>query len=98
MFVTLKIVHFLALLLGGASAIAPGLMRRAHARSADKAAPLPPAIAMASRVLLILGLVGIVLLWLTGGAMMSMSHDWGTMPMVFWVKLIAATVIFGVSI
>lgn len=97
LFATLKIVHFLALLLGGAASIAPGLMRKSLARTGHDGPP-PPAIGMTMRVLGILGLVAIILLWLTGGAMMSMAHDWGAMALWFWIKLLAATAILGTSV
>ncbi len=97
MFVTLKIIHFLALLLGGAATISPGILRRALARS-DHAGPPPAYLAAALRVFGILGLIAIVLLWITGGAMVSIGHDWGAMSPWFWVKLLAATIVLAISV
>lgn len=96
MFAILKILHFLALLLGGAGTIAPGILRRALVRSGHDGPP-PAYIGAALRIFGILGLVAIVLLWITGGAMMSIAHSWGDMTAWFWVKLLAATVILAIS-
>ena len=96
MFVTLKIIHFLALLLGGAATIAPGILQRARARAGEDGPP-PPAMAIGLRVLGILGLVAILLLWITGLIMTNLGYDGAPLGIWFTIKLIAATVVLGIS-
>lgn len=90
MFETLKILHFLALLLGGAATIAPGIMMRIVQASGQ---PPTPAMGRSMRVLGICGLVAIVVLWLTGLAMLRLVHAEADLGLWFTIKLIAATVI-----
>lgn len=96
-FITLKVIHFLALLMGGAAAIAPGLMQRAL-RLTGHDGPPPKSTAMTMRILGIMGLIAIVLLWVTGIGMVSMGYDGATIGMMFWVKLLAAAAILVASV
>lgn len=94
MFETLKILHFLALLLGGAATIAPGLMMRFAQASGQ---PPTPVMGRSMRALGIGGLVAIVVLWLTGLAMLHLAHGGAALGFWFTIKLIAATVILAGS-
>jgi len=97
MFVFLKIVHFLAIALGGGASLAALIAPRAIAKSGHKGPP-PPALAMTLRMLGIAGLIAIVLLWLTGLGLLRIGYEGADLGPYFMVKLAAATIIFGISV
>ncbi|MEX0968808.1 MAG: hypothetical protein WD046_00030 [Paracoccaceae bacterium] len=95
MFDTLKILHFIGLMLGGGAGfglmvIAPAL-RRADAAGKAALMPLRPKLAN-------IGLAGIVLLWITGLAMVFMGGGIGFMGLWFWLKMLAAAGVLALAI
>ena len=87
MFVTLKIFHFIGLMLGGGAGfglmlLAPAL-RRADAAGKAALMPLRPKLAN-------LGLLGIVLLWISGLGMAFMVGSYGLSGLWFGLKMLAA--------
>ncbi len=96
MFITLKIVHLLALLLGGAGSVAPAVAARVLKRTKHNGPP-PPALALTLRIIGIGGLIAIVLLWITGLSMYSLRYSGADLGIWFAVKLVAATLILGIS-
>lgn len=96
MLITLKIVHYLSLMAGGGSSIATLILQRSLARTGHVGPP-PPAIAMATRMMGILGLTAILLLWGTGLVMLMQNYVGADLGIWFAVKLLAATLIFGIS-
>lgn len=97
MFIALKIIHLLAVALGGASAVTSAIVPRALRRSKHEGPP-PKPLAMTVRVLTIGSLVAILLLWITGIAMWRMAYAGADLGPFFIAKLVAATTIFGISI
>ncbi len=89
MFFALKIIHFFALLGGGAAAIGNGiLMKRVIAHEG----PPPPMVANAMGVIGKIGFASILLLWITGIAMLVMNA--GTnLTWLFYVKLVGAAAV-----
>lgn len=82
----LLIVHFAGLMLGAGgglgSAIVMGYARSLPAEHAGVVRGVGPALAK-------LSLVGLVLMLLTGGALVQFRYGgFGGMPMMFWVKMI----------
>ena len=97
MFITLKIIHFLALLLGGAGSVAPAIAARVLKRINHEGPP-PPALALTLRLIGIGALVAIMLLWATGLAMYSMKYPGADLGTWFIIKLGAATLILIISV
>ena len=94
MFITLKSIHFLALLLGGASTLGSVVMQRSLQRSGHTGA-LPAPVTIATRVFPLLGLAAIVLLWATGLWMFAIAYQGQQLGILFTVKLALATIILG---
>lgn len=96
MFITLKIIHLLALLLGGAGSLTPAISARVLKRT-NHSGPPPSALALTLRLVGIGGLIAIVLLWITGLAMYSLKYSEVSLGIWFSIKLVAATLILGIS-
>ncbi|UPH72091.1 hypothetical protein LGT41_0004515 [Abyssibius alkaniclasticus] len=95
MFVTLKIFHFIGLMLGGGAGfglmlLAPAL-RRADAAGKAALMPLRPKLAN-------LGLLGIVLLWISGLGMAFMVGSYGLSGLWFGLKMLAAAGVLALAI
>ena len=95
MLITLKILHFIGLMLGGGAGagmmiIAPAL-RRADAVGKAVLMPLRPKLAN-------VGLAGIVLLWISGLGMAFMGGAAGQMGLWFWLKLLVAAGILVLAV
>lgn len=93
--ITVKILHFLGLMMGGASGfgsmVLMGAIRRADAPGKAALTPLRPKLAN-------MGLIGVVLLWLSGLAMVFMGGATGQMGLWFWFKMIAAGALLAVAV
>ena len=90
MFETMKIIHMLGLMGGGAAMIGNGLLMK---RVMSAGAPPPDMVASTMRVLGFVGLASIVLLWLTGIVMtlqLGVAFDAS-----YLIKLIGAAVVLG---
>jgi len=96
MFVTLKILHLLALIVGGTASIVTLGIQRFLAKSGLKGPP-PKPIANIMRLLGLSGLGAIAVLWLTGLVMLVQNYSGADLGIWFSIKLIAATLIFGIS-
>lgn len=96
MFITLKIIHLLALILGGTSSIVTLGIQRFLAKSGVKGPP-PKPIANIMRAMGLSGLSAIILLWITGLVMLVQNYSGADLGIWFSIKLIAATLIFGIS-
>ena len=96
MFITVKFLHYFALLLGGTATIGPMILMRAHALAGADGPP-PPAIRLATRAFGITGLVAILLLWISGLVMLSHGYDGAVSGPWFTIKLICATAILLAS-
>ena len=97
MFTLLKIIHLLALLLGGAGSVTPAIAARVLKRTGHEGPP-PPALALTLRVIGIGALIAILLLWSTGLAMHSMQYAGADLGTWFIIKLVAATLILIISV
>ena len=90
MFELMKIVHFLALMGGGAAMIGNGLLMK---KVMQAAGPPPDMVSATMKVIGMIGLVSILLLWITGVVMtaqLGVGLDWE-----FAAKLIGATLVLG---
>jgi len=97
MFITLKALHFLALLLGGAGSVTPAIAARVLKHIHHKGPP-PPALAITLRMIAIGALFAIILLWITGLGMYAIKYPGTDLGIWFLIKLIAATFILIISI
>ena len=96
MFITLKLLHMLALLLGGAATLGPIVLQRSLALSGQTTpAPSTP---LALRAFGITGLLAILILWITGLMMLSQGYDGASFGIWFAVKMLAATAILLAAI
>lgn len=95
MLLTLKVLHFIGLMMGGGagfgSMFVMGAMRRAD--DAGKAALMPLRPKLAN-----LGLAGVVLLWLTGLGMAVTGGPIGALGLWFWLKMLAAGAILAIAV
>ncbi len=97
MLIALKLLHFLALLLGGAAAVTSLILPRALSRSGHEGPP-PPALKLVSRALAILGLIAIIILWITGLILWRTQYPGVALGPWFIVKLCAAGTILTASL
>ncbi len=94
LFAILKIIHMFALYVGGAAGIGNGLLT-AKVMKADQ--PPPPYVGQVMGMIGKMGFVAIVLLWLTGIAMVAMTGGWAALNWAFWVKLVGATLVLAAA-
>ena len=90
--VALKFIHYLALFLAGGLGVANGLLAKAHQAASQP--PAPPVQATMMK-LARLGLVAVVLLWVTGIALGYLIYGSLSMGWAFHMKLVGATVLLG---
>ena len=90
--VALKFIHYLAVFLAGGRGVANRLLTKAH-----QAAGQPPAPPVQATMLTLarIGLVSIVLLWVTGIALGYLIYGSLSMGWAFHMKLVGATVLLG---
>ena len=90
--VALKFIQYLAVFLAGGLGVANGLLTKAH-----QAAGQPPAPPVQATMLTLarIGLVSIVLLWVTGIALGYLIYGSLSMGWAFHMKLVGATVLLG---
>ena len=90
--IALKFIHYLAVFLAGGLGVANGLLTKAH-----QAAGQPPAPPVQATMLTLarIGLVSIVLLWVTGIALGYLIYGSLSMGWAFHMKLVGATVLLG---
>jgi uncharacterized membrane protein len=92
----LKIVHYLSLAIGIGGGLANAIIG-ARAAMSD-----PPVKAVLGRISSIIGKtagVAIILLWLTGIALVYLIFDgWATLPWAFWIKLAFVVVLSLLSL
>lgn len=84
--VLLKFLHLFALMLGSAASIGNLIIAYHLSRApaeAPKLAPLRPIFGM-------VGLIGILLIWLTGLWLYAVKWDSGELGVIFWIKIAAA--------
>ncbi|WP_157932994.1 CopD family protein [Roseovarius salinarum] len=88
----LLIVHYLALAVGLGGGIAAGVV-------AHVAGPKDPALAGAVQVRLArFGFLALIVLWLTGSAMLAGGPGAAALPVWFWVKMAAVVVLTGAAV
>lgn len=90
--VALKFIHYLALFLAGGLGVANGLLAKAHQAAGQP--PAPPVQATMMK-LARLGLVAVLLLWVTGIALGYLIYGSLSMGWAFHMKLVGATVLLG---
>ncbi len=90
MFETLKVIHLIAILMGGGASIGGAILSRQVAMSGQ-----PPSMVImhTSATMGQVGLVAIILLWLSGIPMAMMLGSLATAGAAFWLKLVFATVV-----
>ena len=91
MFETLKIIHFLALMLGGAASVGNIALSVQAGRIGGSP---PPLLLMMRGALGKVGLTGITLLWITGGLMAAERYGGEALGTAYTIKLIAAAGVF----
>lgn len=90
--VGLKFVHYLALFLAGGLGVANGLLAKAHQAAGQP--PAPP-VQQTMMTLARLGLIAILLLWITGIALGYLIYGGLSMGWAFHMKLLGATILLG---
>ncbi len=92
----LLIVHFFSFSLG----IGCGFANMVVGRTAAKADPAArPFLGAASRMIGQIATLGLILLWLTGIALVFRGWDsLGGLPKLFWLKIAAVLVLTGISV
>ncbi|MGC6530266.1 MAG: hypothetical protein ACON4G_04520 [Candidatus Puniceispirillaceae bacterium] len=90
--VILKFFHYLSLFLAGGLGVANGLLAREHVKAATPPAPPVPATMMK---LARLGLVSLILIWLTGLGLYQALYQGVDLGWAFSMKLIGATLLLG---
>ena len=90
--IALKFIHYLGLFLAGGLGVANGLLTRAHQKAGH-----PPALPVQQTMMRLahLGLVAVVLLWVTGFGLTHLVYDGFAMGWAFHMKLLGATILLG---
>lgn len=94
MFITLKIIHLFCLFVGGAGSVGNAVLLKRVGASGE---PPAPWLREAMGVLGNMSFWAIVLLWVTGLGMISITAGTLAVGWAFYVKLLAATVVLGAS-
>ena len=90
--IVLKFLHYLALFLAGGLGVANGLLTKAH----QKAGQLPALPVQQTMMKLAhLGLVAVVLLWVTGFGLTHLVYGGFAIGWAFHIKLLGATILLG---
>ncbi len=85
MFDILKIIHFISFSIGIGGGIANAILGAKMAGLEPEAAAK---IGLAARLIGRLSFGGLILLWITGLAMLSLAYDgWSGLPVTFWLKI-----------
>lgn len=95
MIIFLKLIHFTALLMGGAALIGNGLIVR---QLAANPGPPPPMVRSLMGAFGLVGLTAIVLLWLSGLSMVYSIYGTLAIGPWFYAKLVGATAVLAASI
>jgi len=90
--VALKFIHYLALFLAGGLGVANGLLTKAHQAAGQL--PAPPVQATMMK-LARLGLIAVVLLWVTGIALTYFVYGDFAIGWAFHMKLAGATILLA---
>ena len=90
--VGLKFLHYLALFLAGGLGVANGLLAKAHQMAGEP--PAPP-VQQTMITLARLGLVAIILLWVTGIGLSYLIYSDYAVGWAFHMKLLGATILLG---
>ena len=90
--VGLKFLHYLALFLAGGLGVANGLLAKAHQMAGQS--PAPP-VQQTMMKLARLGLVAIILLWVTGIGLGYLIYSGLPIGWAFHMKLLGATILLG---
>ena len=88
----LKFFHFLAIFVGGGIGIGGAVIQSAHIKAGE---PPRPHVAKALRLLGLLGLVAVVVLWLTGMILAASLYGGMGINTAFHVKLLGAAILLG---
>ena len=88
----LKFVHYLALFLAGGFGVANGLLAKAHQMAGQP--PAPP-VQQTMIKLAHLGLIAIILLWVSGIGLGYLIYGGLAMGWAFHMKLLGATILLG---
>ncbi len=88
----LKFVHYLALFLAGGLGVANGLLVKAHQMAGQ---PPSPPVQQTMMKLARLGLVAIILLWVSGICLGYFIYGGLAMGWAFHMKLLGATILLG---
>ena len=88
----LKFMHYLALFLAGGLGVANGLLAKAHQMAGQP--PAPP-VQQTMIKLAHLGLIAIILLWVTGIGLGYLIYGGLAMDWAFHMKLLGATILLG---
>ncbi len=92
MFIALKIIHILCIFVGGGASIGNAVLMKRVTASGN---PPPPLVADAMGVLARMGLAAVILLWLTGLPLVFLIHGSLAVGLVFYLKLISASVVLA---
>lgn len=84
-------VHLMALAMGGAATFGHPVLGAIGASTPEAR----PHLMRVGRVITMIGRSAIVLLVLTGLAMMWLVHDWGAMSVAFWLKLLVVVALIA---
>ncbi|MGC6517328.1 MAG: hypothetical protein ACON49_04810 [Candidatus Puniceispirillaceae bacterium] len=90
--ITLKFFHYLALFLAGGLGVANGMLASAHAKAATP--PAPPVQQTMMR-LARLGLVALLLIWVTGLGLYHALYQDMPLSLAFGAKLLGASLLLG---
>ena len=88
----LKFVHYLALFLAGGLGVANGLLAKAHQMAGQP--PAPP-VQQTMIKLAHLGLIAVILLWVSGIGLGYLIYGGLAMGWAFHMKLLGATILLG---
>ena len=88
----LKFLHYLALFLAGGLGVANGLLAKAHQKAGQP--PAPP-VQQTMIKLARLGLIAIILLWVSGIGLGYLIYGGLAMGWAFHMKLLGATILLG---
>jgi len=88
----LKFIHYLALFLAGGLGVANGLLAKAHEKAGQ---PLALPVQQTMMKLARLGLVAVILLWITGFGLTHLVYGGFDIGWAFHIKLLGATVLLG---
>ena len=90
--IALKFLHYLALFLAGGLGVANGLLAKAHQMAGQP--PAPP-VQQTMIKLARLGLIAIILLWVSGIGLGYLIYGGLAMGWAFHMKLLGATILLG---